>query len=286
MMNKHVRNVMLEAREKSYGLAAFTVQNAEMIKTVLNVSKELAVPVLLMFGQKPLQHLDMKVLVNIARTYEDIYEIPVYLHLDHSRNLDQIQKAIEEGFDSVMYDGSALSWEDNIANTRRVVAMAQVKDVVVEAEIGKIAGVEDDIQVRENEAYLTTPEEAKEFTELTGTDWLAVSIGTAHGWYHETPKLDYTRIEAIRAAVNIPLVMHGGSGLSDDAIRQAIKAGITKINVDTELRRAFMSGVADSLSLNQVLEDFVSHIKVGEEKLAQTVREKLMLFGTGVNFAR
>ncbi|WP_407305620.1 ketose-bisphosphate aldolase [Desulfosporosinus sp. SB140] len=281
-MKKHVRNVLFEAREKRYGLAAFTVQNAEMIKTVLKVSKELADPVLLMLGQKPLQHLDMKVLINIARTYEDIYETPVYLHLDHSRNLDQIQKAINLGFDSVMYDGSQLSWAENIANTKKVVAMAQVRDVAVEAEIGKIAGVEDDIQVRENEAYLTTPEEAKEFAELTGTDWLAVSIGTAHGWYRETPKLDYPRIEAIRAAVKIPLVMHGGSGLSDDAIRRAIKAGITKINVDTELRRAFMSGVSDSLSSNQALEDLVSHFKVGEEKLAQTVREKLMLFGTGI----
>ena len=123
-----------------------------------------------MFGQKPLQHLDMEVLINIARTYEEIYEIPVYLHLDHSRNLDQIQKAIDLGFDSVMYDGSQLSWEENIRNTQSVVAMAQVSDVAVEAELGKIAGVEDDIKVREGEAYLTTPEEAKEFAEQTGTD--------------------------------------------------------------------------------------------------------------------
>lgn len=280
-MKKHVREVMLKARTEKYAIAAFTVQNAEMIKTVLDVSKKLSAPLLLMFGQKPLQHLDMEVLVNIARTYEDIYSFPVYLHLDHSRNLEQINRAIELGFDSVMYDGSALSWDENIENTKKVVDMAKQKDSVVEAEIGKIAGVEDDIKVRASEAYLTTPEEAKEFAVSTGIDWLAVSIGTAHGWYHETPQLDYPRIEAIRAVIDVPLVMHGASGLSDDAIRHAISSGMCKINVDTELRRAFMAGIASSLAAtNHSLEDLVYHFKAGEEKLAQTVSEKLVVFGT------
>lgn len=282
-MKKHVREVMMQAREDQTAFAAFTVQNAEMIKIVLSASKELSVPVLLMFGQKPIQHLNMNVLVNIARTYEELYSIPVYLHLDHSRNLDQIHQAIELGFDSVMYDGSALSWKENVENTKKVVDMAKLKNTVVEAEIGKIAGVEDDIRVRESEAYLTTPEEAKEFAESTGIDWLAVSIGTAHGWYSETPRLDYPRIEAIRSAVDIPLVMHGGSGIADDAIRLAIKAGMSKINVDTELRRAFMAGIADSLATDHALEDFVYHFQAGQEKLARTVHEKLMLFGTHIN---
>lgn len=281
MIKKPVQNIMLEARERHYAVPAFTVQNAEMIKTVLSVSKELSSPLLLMFGQKPLQHLEMKVLVNIARTYEDLYQIPVYLHLDHSRSLEQVQRAIELGFDSVMYDGSALSWEDNVENTQKVVTMAKSKGIAVEGEIGKIAGVEDDIQVRENEAYLTTTEEAREFAQLTGVDWLAVSIGTAHGWYHESPKLNYPRIKALRATLEIPLVMHGGSGLSDKAFVQAIKSGITKINVDTELRRAFMIGLSESLSSNQALEDMVNHFERGQESLTYVVQEKLSLFHTG-----
>lgn len=281
MIKKPVQNIMLEARERHYAVPAFTVQNAEMIKTVLSVSKELSSPLLLMFGQKPLQHLDMKVLVNIARTYEDIYQIPVYLHLDHSRSLEQVQRAIELGFDSVMYDGSALSWEDNVENTKKVVTMAKSKGIAVEGEIGKIAGVEDDVQVRENEAYLTTTEEAREFAQLTGVDWLAVSIGTAHGWYRESPKLNYPRIKALRATLEIPLVMHGGSGLSDKAFVQAIKSGITKINVDTELRRAFMMGLSESLSSNQALEDMVNHFERGQESLTYVVQEKLSLFHTG-----
>src|SRR5665648_135565 len=157
-MKRHVREVMMQARAEQNALAAFTVQDAEMIKIVLSVSKELSIPVLLMLGQKPLQHLDMKVMVNIARTYEDLFSMPVYLHLDHSRNLDQIRRAVELGFDSVMFDGSALPWMENIETTKKVVDIARAKDVVVEAEIGKIAGVEDDINVRASDAYLTTTE--------------------------------------------------------------------------------------------------------------------------------
>lgn len=278
-MKRNVREVMLEAREKHFSIGAFTAQNAEMIKTFLGVSRELSAPILVMFGQKPLQHLDMQVLVRIARTYEDLYSIPVYLHLDHSRNLEQISRAIELGFDSVMYDGSALPWQENVENTKEVVAMAKSKGIVVEGEIGKITGVEDDIRVGKHDANLTTVNEAKNFADSTGVDWLAVSIGTAHGWYRETPTLDFSRIRAIRAAVDIPIVMHGGSGLGDDVVRFAIEAGISKINVDTELRRAFMSGIADSLVKVSSVDDLVFHFKAGQDKLAQTVTEKLMLFG-------
>ncbi|WP_434512697.1 class II fructose-bisphosphate aldolase [Desulfitobacterium sp. AusDCA] len=279
-MKKHIRDVMMKARSEQNAVAALTVQNAEMIKTVLKVSKELSVPVLLMLGQKPLQHLDMKVMVNIARTYEDLNAMPVYLHLDHSRDLDQIRRAVELGFDSVMFDGSALPWNKNIELTKKVVDMASSKNVAVEAELGKIAGVEDDIVVRESDSNLTTPEEAVDFTAKTNIDWLAVSIGTAHGWYKEKPKLDYSRIKEIRAAVNVPLVMHGGSGLSDDAFRQAIQSGITKVNVDTELRRAFMSGLQEALSTEHAIEDLIYYFKNAEESLAATVRGKLQLFQT------
>lgn len=279
-MKKHIRDVMMKERSEQNAVAALTVQNAEMIKTVLKVSKELSVPVLLMLGQKPLQHLDMKVMVNIARTYEDLNAMPVYLHLDHSRDLDQIRRAVELGFDSVMFDGSALPWNKNIELTKKVVDMASSKNVAVEAELGKIAGVEDDIVVRESDSNLTTPEEAVDFTAKTNIDWLAVSIGTAHGWYKEKPKLDYSRIKEIRAAVNVPLVMHGGSGLSDDAFRQAIQSGITKVNVDTELRRAFMSGLQEALSTEHAIEDLIYYFKNAEESLAATVRGKLQLFQT------
>lgn len=277
---KNVREVMLEARTERFGFAAFSVHNAEMIEALLKVSKELAVPVMVQLGQKALQHLDMAVLVTTARTFGELLKVPVYIHLDHSRDLNQIKRAIDLGFDSVMYDGSASSWQENVANTQKVVAMAREKGTVVEAEIGKIAGVEDDIRVREGEANLTSPQEAKEFAEQTGTDWLAVSIGTAHGWYKEVPKLDYTRIEAIRTAVDIPLVMHGGSGLSDEAFQQVIKAGISKINVDTELRRAFMSGIAGSLQSGHVVEDLAYHVEAGADNLAQVIRAKLKLFQT------
>ncbi|MDA8228307.1 MAG: class II fructose-bisphosphate aldolase [Desulfitobacterium hafniense] len=279
-MKKHIREVMIDSRTRRYGLAAFSVHNAEMIDSVLSVSKKLSVPVLLQLGQKALQHLDMAVQVSICREFEKLYSIPVYLHLDHSRNLEQIRRAIEIGFDSVMYDGSALPWEQNVENTKQVVAMAKPYNTVVEAEIGKIAGVEDDISVRESDAYLTSPEEAKDFVDATGVDWLAVSIGTAHGWYKDTPQLDYPRIEAIRSAVSTPLVMHGGSGLSDQAFSDAIKAGISKINVDTELRRAFMGGLSDSLASGHAIEDLLYHFKLGRQSLTSLVREKLFVFGT------
>lgn len=275
-----IKAIMEASRAGSFGLAAFSVHNAEMMAGVLDVSKELDVPVLLQIGQKALQNMNMAVFVETARALSRSMQIPVYLHLDHSRNLEQVRQAVDLGFDSVMYDGSSLTWGENVNNTRLVVEMAKSKGIAVEAEIGKIAGVEDDISVRSSDAYLTTPEEARLFVEATGTDWLAVSIGTAHGWYKEKPQLDYERIRAIRSAVEVPLVMHGGSGLADESFREAILAGISKINVDTELRRAYMEGVFASLSSGQAVEDFWRHVTEGQHVLSTTVRAKLQVFAT------
>ena len=158
------------------------------------------------------------------------------MHLDHGTDFEQVIRCIRSGFTSVMYDGSKLPLEENIAMSKKVLEIARPIGVSVEAELGKIGGTEDDIHVSEKEAMYTDPEEAKYFVEQTGIKSLAVAIGTAHGQYKGEPRLDLERLQKIKSLVNIPIVLHGSSGVPDETIQQAIKLGVRKVNIDTNIR--------------------------------------------------
>jgi fructose-bisphosphate aldolase class II len=162
------------------------------------------------------------------------------MHLDHGPDFDTVMTAVRAGFTSIMRDASKLPYEENVAETRKVVEACHAIGVPVEAEIGRLGGVEEHVVVSEREAMMSDPDECARFVEDAGFDFLAVAIGNAHGFYKGEPKLDFDRLEAIRDNVPVPLVLHGASGIPDAQITEAVKLGICKINIDTEIRNAFI----------------------------------------------
>ncbi|NLA04831.1 MAG: ketose-bisphosphate aldolase, partial [Firmicutes bacterium] len=206
--------------------------------------------------------------------------VPVVLHLDHGTSFEQAVQCIRSGFSSIMIDGSLLPLEENIALTKKVVEVAHAVGVTVEGELGKIAGTEDDISVSEAEAFFTDPEEAKYFVEQTGVDALAISIGTAHGRYRGEPQLDFERLQQIKQIITCPIVLHGSSGVADKDIQKAAGLGVSKFNIDTNIREAFVGAIRSYLPEHPDEIDPRSVLKPAREAAVAIIREKIRLFGS------
>ncbi|MDI3535109.1 MAG: fructose-bisphosphate aldolase, class, partial [Thermosediminibacterales bacterium] len=219
-------------------------------------------------------------IVGMVKAACETATIPIALHLDHGTSFEQIMLCIRKGFSSVMIDASKYPLEENIAKTKQIVDIAHAVGVSVEAELGKIGGTEDDIKVSERDAFMTDPQEAVKFIAETGVDSLAVAIGTAHGPYKGEPKLDFKRLEEIRGLVEVPLVLHGASGVPGDSIKKAIERGICKINIDTDIRQAFTRGVKEVISNRPEEYDPRKILGPAKEEMKKVIREKIRLFGS------
>ncbi|MBA4493452.1 ketose-bisphosphate aldolase [Paenactinomyces guangxiensis] len=274
------REMIAHAYENGYAIGAFSAHNAETIQAILWAADEEQAPIMIQVGQRVIHHIGLEAMKRMIEEFAREVTVPVCIHLDHSRQIEQTFKAIQLQFQSVMFDGSALPFAENAAITRKVVDVARALGIGTEGEIGKIGGTEDDITVAEEDAMLTTAEEAVRFVEATDVDYLAVSFGTAHGIYKKTPKLAFERLEEIREVVRRPIVMHGGSDVPDDQVRRAISLGVAKINVDTELRQAFTRGMLNVLESNP--EEYHLAVSLGEGRnvMKQKVQEKIRLFGS------
>ncbi|UJF18429.1 class II fructose-bisphosphate aldolase [Vibrio sp. SS-MA-C1-2] len=276
------KTMIQTAWTNNYAIGAFSAHNAESIKAILLAGQAENSPIMIQVGQKVIQTMGLKPMKDMIDTFmaQENITVPVCIHLDHSRNFDQTMEAVRAGFDSVMFDGSGLPFDENVKITRTVCDVAHALEIGCEGEIGKIGGTEDDITVDEADAMITTVEEALDFSNRTTVDYLAVSIGTAHGVYKTTPQLNFQRLKEIREAVKKPIVLHGGSGVPDDQIMEAVTCGVAKINVDTELRQAFTHGVQAHWAENS--EDFVlaDSLGAGLETMKETVKEKIRLFGS------
>jgi fructose-bisphosphate aldolase class II len=272
--------LLRKARTEGYAVGAFSVHTAEMVQGVLEAAEEEKSPVLLQIGQRAIRYTGFATLVNYIHHFGRKVSVPVAIHLDHGNSFEQAIQAIRHGCTSVMYDGSHTPLQHNIEVTRQVVKAARAAGVSVEGELGKIAGVEDDLSVSEEEAFLTDPSEALEFVEQTGVDSLAVAIGSAHGLYKKTPKLDFDRIEEIYRLTQIPLVLHGGSGIPDEQIRRAVSLGIAKINVDTELRAAFSLGLREAVESGLDGYDPYAYLRDAASRMKEIVRTKIRIFGS------
>ncbi len=235
------REMLLDAQKGGYAVGAFNVENMEMVKAVIAAAEELRAPVMLQTTPSTIKYGTLETYVGIVRAEAAKASVPVALHLDHGSSFELAVRAIKEGYTSVMIDGSGLSFEDNIDVTRRVAAVAAPNDIPVEAELGKVGGKEDDLEAEADTN--TDPAQAAEFVERTGVSSLAVAIGTAHGFYVGTPVLDKERLSEIRKVVDIPLVLHGASGLSEEDVSDCVKRGICKVNFATELRAAYTDAV-------------------------------------------
>ena len=237
--------MLSKAQKGGYAVGAFNVENMEMVKAVIAAAEELKAPVMLQTTPSTVKYGTLETYAAIVAAEAKKASVPVCLHLDHGSSFDLAVQAVKAGYTSVMIDGSKEAFEDNVAVSKRVADVGRAAGIPVEAELGKVGGKEDD---HEAEADTNTdPMEAKEFVERTGITSLAVAIGTAHGFYIGTPVLDKERLSEIRKVVDIPLVLHGASGLTDQDVRDCVKRGICKVNFATELRAAYSKAVKELL---------------------------------------
>lgn len=275
-----VKELLDQAEAGGYAVGAFNCNNMEIIQAIIMAAEAEKAPVIVQASQGAIKYAGLEYIVAMTKVAAEKASVPVALHLDHGTSFEQCMQCIRKGFTSVMIDGSKLPLEENIALTNRVLNVARAVGVSVEAELGKIGGTEDDISVDEWEANLTDPEEARIFVERTGVDSLAVAIGTAHGRYKGTPKLDFARLEKIRSLVKIPIVLHGSSGVPDEAIKEAIRLGVRKVNIDTNLREAFVAEVRKVLAENPQEIDPRKILGPAREAMSQVIREKIRVFGS------
>lgn len=246
-MLSSTRSLLHTARRNAYAIGAFNVYNLEGVRAVVEAAESLESPAMLQlhptaltYGKSPLVALCLEA----ARQAE----VPIAVHLDHSTSSTDIQAALAAGMTSIMADGSHLPYLENLAFTREMTKFADTFGAVVEAEIGRISGTEDGLTIAEYEATMTDPDQAAEFVKETQVDALAVTIGNVHGKYRSEPKLDFKRLLAIRKLVDVPLVLHGASGLSETMISRSIQLGVCKFNVNTEVREAYLDVLKSSNS--------------------------------------
>lgn len=272
------KQMLLDARKGNYAIGAFNVENMEMVMAVIQAAKELNAPVILQTTPSTVSYAGLDFYLANVRAASEQVSVPVALHLDHGSSFELAMKALRTGYTSIMIDGSHESYEENIALSKRVTDACAPSNVPVEAELGKVGGKEDDLDGGEGSAY-TDPEEARVFVERTGVDSLAVAIGTAHGLYKGEPKLDLDRLSEIAAVVDIPLVLHGASGVPDETVKKAIERGICKVNYATELRIAYSEGVKDVLGKNPETIDPKKYGLSGIEKVKEFVKAKMTTCG-------
>lgn len=272
------KELLLDAQKNGYAVGAFNVENMEMVQAVVAAAEELRSPVIMQTTPSTLKYADVDYFyANVAAAAKKA-SVPVVMHLDHGSSFDLAMKAFRAGYTSIMIDGSHSVFEENIAITKAVVDVCHAGNVPVEAELGKVGGKEDDLDGG-NGGY-TEPEEAAEFVEKTGIDSLAVAIGTAHGVYKGIPKLDVERLSQIREVVSIPLVLHGTSGVPDEAVKECIRRGICKVNYATDLRIAFTAGVKEVLEANPDTIDPKKYNAVGREKVKEYVKSRMQVCGS------
>lgn len=273
-----MKSLLIAAREKGYAIGAFTVWDMESVQAVVAAAESLHLPVIAQVGPYEADFAGIDLLAEIVKHIALRASVPVALHLDHGESFERVMQAIHSGFTSVMIDASHLPFEDNVALTRQVVKCAHAAGVSAEGEIGMVGGGIHSVENCEGGLLMTDPEEAARFATETGVDALAVAIGNAHGFYKGTPNLDFDRLSQIAERVSVPIVLHGGTGIPHDSIREAIKRGIAKINVCTEFVAAFGKAFQDV----QARPDFAYNVpKLFAEprrRATELIAEKIRLF--------
>ena len=274
----NTNEMLADARQKHYAVGAFNVENMEFVQAIIWAAEELSSPVIIQTSVNTLKYATPEMFINMVRTCADTVKVPVAIHLDHGSTLFNIMACVKAGYKSVMFDGSMLPYEKNVEQTRLVVELCKSINVSVEAELGAISGKEG--APEESTSLYTDPKVAVDFVNRTGVDSLAVSIGTVHGLYKATPKLDYERLTIIKDQIEAPLVLHGASGLSVDHLRECIARGITKVNIATELRCAWTDACRQYMIDNPDVFDPKKSSKTAREAVMKVVKEKILILGS------
>ncbi len=262
-----------DAQKKGYAVPHFNTWNAEMLMGVMDAAEEAQAPVIISFGTGFVNNVIFEEFAPSMVSMAKHANVPTIVHWDHGRSFDIVHNAYVHGFNSVMRDASKLSFDENIAETKRVVDYYHPRGIPVEAELGHVGDPGDYEEVMKGYEY-TDPNQAAEFVERTGCDCLAVAIGNVHGPYSSTPRIAFDVLEAVRDAVSVPLVLHGASGIPNDDVMRAVSLGVAKVNIHAELGMAAMDAIREDLSTNFVN----TQIRV-REALKQRALEKIELLG-------
>lgn len=299
------KNMFEKSMKEGFAIGAFNINNMEIIQGIVDAASENNSPVILQVSSSAIKYARMPYLMKMVEAAVETTNIPIVLHLDHGPDFETCKECVDAGFTSVMIDGSKYSFEENVALTKKVVEYAHSKGVVVEAELGKLAGIEDDVNVSANDAMYTDPDQAKEFVERTGCDSLAIAIGTSHGAYKfkGEAKLRFDILAEVKKKIpNTPIVLHGAStvipelvemcnkyggdipgakGVPDEILHQASISGVSKINVDTDLRLAMTAGIRKVFIEEPNAFDPRKYLKPARELITQTVKHKMVdVFGS------
>ena len=268
------KELLLKAQEGGYAVGAFNVENMEMVQAVLAAAEELNSPVIMQTTPSTVKYAGLDYYLANVEAAAKRTKVPVVMHLDHGNSFELAMQAYRTGYTSIMIDGSHESFEDNIVVSKAVADACAPSGIPVEAELGKVGGKEDDLDGGDDNPY-TDPAQAVEFVKQTGVTSLAVAIGTAHGVYKGEPKLDLDRLSEIRKVVDIPLVLHGGSSNKDEEIAKAVKIGISKINISSDIKVAFYDKCREVLNAHpeyrEPLEIYPEPIKACREVIAHKV---------------
>ena len=282
-----IKEILEKARKEKYCVGAFDASNLEMGQKIIEAAEEKKSPVIIMGLTPDLQGDMLDFWLYGMKKMAEKASVPVCLHLDHATDMDFLKKCVDEGFTSVMYDGSTFPLEDNIRLTKEAVDYAHAHGVTVEAELGHVGDglvsgeAKADGEYDNPDDYLTNPDEMKRFLEETQVDCLAVAVGTSHGVYVHTPKLHFDRLDTLNEISTVPMVMHGGSGTPDDQIKKAVERGICKLNIYSEMLSAYYGALKQKLETSASLAIWVS--KANEEPLKalkEVVKEKIDLMGS------
>lgn len=271
------KQMLINAQEEGYAIPAFNIHNLETIQVVLQAANDLKSPVILAATPSTVKYAGEEYLLAIIEQGSKLNNIPVTFHLDHHDNVEDIKRIITLGCKSVMIDASRHPFVENVKIVKDMVDFAHRYGATVEAELGKLGGIEDDLMVDEKDSFLTDPYEAAEFVKLTGVDSLAVAIGTAHGLYKSEPKLDFDRLEKIRGVVDVPLVLHGASGVSFEAVQNAIDKGICKVNIATELKIPFSTSIKEYFNEHPDESDPRQYLVPAKKAMYDVVVEKIKM---------
>lgn len=274
------KDLMLDAQKNHYAIGAFNAENMEMVQAIIAAAEELRAPVIVQTTPGTLKYASPAMFHAMVAAAASEASVPVVMHLDHGSSYELAMQAFRAGYTSVMIDGSHVPFEDNIALTASVTKVAGPLGIPVEAELGKVGGKEDDGPAVEGENPYTDPDEAEEFVARTNCTSLAVGVGTAHGVYKGTPHIEQGVLKEIRSRLEIPLVLHGTSGVPDDQVAEAIANGICKVNYATELRQAFTRGFMGYMAANPDCFDPKKPNKPGMEEIVAIVSSHMDNLGS------
>ena len=274
------KEMLLDAQAGHYAVGAFNVESLEFVMAVIKAAEDKKSPVIMQTTPGTVKYANLDYFAAMCKVAADAASVPVAIHLDHGNGFDRCVQAMHAGYTSVMIDGSHVPFEDNIALTASVTKVAAPLGIPVEAELGKVGGKEDDGPAVEGENPYTDPDEAEEFVARTGCGSLAVGVGTAHGVYKGTPHIEQGVLKEIRSRLEIPLVLHGTSGVPDDQVAEAIRNGICKVNYATELRQAFTKGFMGYMADNPGCFDPKKPSKPGMQEIYDVVASHMDNLGS------